>query len=176
MAGYFTLIPPGSKILGMSLSEGGHLTHGSPVNFSGKLYDVVSYGIDSETELLDYESIRKIAIEEKPKLIVCGASAYPRIIDFNKFREIADEVGAFLLADIAHIAGLVAAGLHPSPVGVADIVTSTTHKTLRGPPGGIILTNNEELAKGLNFNIFPGIQGGHWSTLLRQKQSLLEKL
>jgi glycine hydroxymethyltransferase len=160
MASYFTLIPPGSKILGMSLSEGGHLTHGSPVNFSGKLYDVVSYGIDAETELLDYEAIRKIAIEEKPKLIVCGASAYPRTIDFNKFREIADEVGAFLLADIAHIAGLVAAGLHPSPVGVADIVTSTTHKTLRGPRGGIILTNNEELAKGLNFNIFPGIQGG----------------
>jgi glycine hydroxymethyltransferase len=160
MASYFTLIPPGSKILGMNLSEGGHLTHGSPVNFSGKLYDVVSYGINPETELLDYESIRKIALEEKPKLIVCGASAYPRVIDFNKFREIADEVGAFLLADIAHIAGLVATGLHPSPIGIADVVTSTTHKTLRGPRGGIILTNNEELAKGINFNIFPGIQGG----------------
>ena len=160
MASYFTLIPPGSKILGMSLSEGGHLTHGSPVNFSGKLYEVISYGINSETELLDYKSIRDLAIKEKPALIVCGASAYPRIIDFKKFREIADEVGAFLLADIAHIAGLVAAGLHPSPVGLADVVTSTTHKTLRGPRGGIILTNNEDLAKGLNFNIFPGIQGG----------------
>ncbi len=160
MASYFTLVPPGSKILGMSLSEGGHLTHGSPVNFSGKLYEVVTYGIDPETELIDYSAIRELAIKEQPKLIVCGASAYPRIIDFKKFREIADEVGAFLLADIAHIAGLVAAGLHPSPVGLADVVTSTTHKTLRGPRGGIILTNSEELAKGLNFNIFPGIQGG----------------
>lgn len=160
MATYFSLISPGDKILGMSLSEGGHLTHGSPVNFSGKLYDVVSYGINPETELLDYEEIAKITKAEKPKMIVCGASAYPRIIDFKKFREIADSVGAYLVADIAHIAGLVAAGLHPSPIPHAHVTTSTTHKTLRGPRGGIILTNDEELAKKLNFNIFPGIQGG----------------
>ncbi|MAW07748.1 MAG: serine hydroxymethyltransferase [Halobacteriovoraceae bacterium] len=160
MASYFSLLETGDKILGMSLSEGGHLTHGSPVNFSGKLFDVVSYGIDEKTELLDYNRILEIAKKEKPKLIICGASAYPRTIDFKKFKEIADEVDAFLLADIAHIAGLVAAGVHPSPVGLADVVTSTTHKTLRGPRGGIALTNNEEIAKKINFNIFPGIQGG----------------
>jgi glycine hydroxymethyltransferase len=160
MATYFSLISPGDKILGMNLSEGGHLTHGSPVNFSGKLYDVVSYGINSETELLDYDEIEKLAKKEKPKLIVCGASAYPRVIDFKKFREIADSVGAYLVADIAHIAGPVATGLHPSPIAYAHVTTSTTHKTLRGPRGGIILTNDEELAKKLNFNIFPGIQGG----------------
>ena len=160
MATYFSLISPGDKIMGMSLSEGGHLTHGSPVNFSGKLFEVVSYGINSDTELLDYEEIASIAKRERPRLIVCGASAYPREIDFKKFREIADSVGAYLLADIAHIAGLVAAGVHPSPTPYAHVTTSTTHKTLRGPRGGIILTNDEEIAKKLNFNIFPGIQGG----------------
>ena len=160
MASYFSLIAPGEKILGMNLSEGGHLTHGSPVNFSGKLFEVASYGINAETELLDYDQIRETALKEKPKLIVCGASAYPRTIDFKKFREIADEVGAFLLADIAHIAGLVVAGVHPSPMEHAHVVTSTTHKTLRGPRGGIALTNSEEIAKKINFNIFPGIQGG----------------
>ena len=160
MATYFSLISPGDKVMGMSLSEGGHLTHGSPVNFSGKLYEVVSYGINPDSELLDYEEIASIAKRERPKLIVCGASAYPREIDFKKFREIADSVGAYLLADIAHIAGLVAAGIHPSPTPYAHVTTSTTHKTLRGPRGGIILTNDEEIAKKLNFNIFPGIQGG----------------
>ena len=160
MASYFSLIEPGKKILGMNLSEGGHLTHGSPVNFSGKLFDVTSYGINEQTELLDYDQIHNIAKKESPSLIIAGASAYPRSIDFKKFKEIADDVGAYLLADIAHIAGLVAAELHPSPIGHADIVTSTTHKTLRGPRGGIALTNNEELAKKINFNIFPGIQGG----------------
>ena len=160
MASYFSLINPGDKILGMNLSEGGHLTHGSPVNFSGKLYQVVSYGIDLETEILNYDHIQEIALKEKPKLIICGASAYPREINFKKFREIADSVGAYLLADIAHIAGLVAVGLHPSPIEYAHITTSTTHKTLRGPRGGIIMTNDEELAKKINFNIFPGIQGG----------------
>ena len=160
MASYFSLIEPGDKILGMNLSEGGHLTHGSPVNFSGKLFEVVSYGINPETELLDYDHIQEIATKEKPKLIVCGASAYPRIIDFKRFRKIADSVGAYLLADIAHIAGLVAAGVHPSPIPYAHITTSTTHKTLRGPRGGIALTNDEEIAKKINFNIFPGIQGG----------------
>ena len=160
MASYFSLISPGDKIMGMNLSEGGHLTHGSPVNFSGKLYDVISYGINPETELLDYDQIREEALREKPKLIVCGASAYPRVINFKKFREIADEIGSYLLADIAHIAGLVAAGVHPSPIEYAHVITSTTHKTLRGPRGGIILTNDEEIAKKLNFNIFPGIQGG----------------
>ncbi len=160
MAAYFSLINPGDKVLGMNLDHGGHLTHGSPVNFSGKLFDVKFYGLNEETELLDYDLIRKSAQEFKPNLIVAGASAYPRFIDFNKFREIADEVGALLMVDMAHIAGLVAADLHPSPIGIADIVTSTTHKTLRGPRGGIILTNDEKLAKKINSNIFPGIQGG----------------
>ena len=160
MACYFAVLEPGDKILGMDLSQGGHLTHGSSVNFSGKFYDVVSYGINEETEQLDYSSIREIALKEKPKMIVAGASAYPRIIDFQKFREIADEINAYLLVDMAHIAGLIAAGVHPSPVGIADFITSTTHKTLRGPRGGIILSNDEELAKKINFNVFPGIQGG----------------
>jgi glycine hydroxymethyltransferase len=160
MACYFALLEPGDKIMGMDLSQGGHLTHGSPVNFSGKLYDVVSYGLDTEKEELDYDNIRELAKKEKPKMIVAGASAYSRTIDFAKFREIADEVGAFLLVDMAHISGLVAAGVHPSPIPHAHYVTSTTHKTLRGPRGGIILTNDEELAKKANFNIFPGIQGG----------------
>lgn len=160
MACYFALLNPGDKVMGMDLSQGGHLTHGSPVNFSGKIYDVVSYGLDIETERIDYDKLAELAKKEKPKMIVAGASAYPREIDFKRFREIADSVGAYLLVDMAHIAGLVAAGLHPSPMDHAHYVTSTTHKTLRGPRGGIILTNDEELAKKMNFNIFPGIQGG----------------
>jgi len=160
MATYFALIKPGDKIFGMNLSEGGHLTHGSPVNFSGKLYEVVSYGLDLETETINYDELAELALKEKPKLIMAGASAYPRIIDFKKFREIADSVGAYLVVDMAHIAGLVAAGVHPSPVPHAHVTTSTTHKTLRGPRGGIVLTNDEELIKKINFNIFPGIQGG----------------
>ncbi len=160
MAAYFSLLGVGDKILGMSLSEGGHLTHGSPVNFSGKLFNFVSYGLNKETERLDFNIIRELALKERPKLIVAGASAYPRLIDFKVFKEIADEIGAKLMVDMAHIAGLVAAGVHPSPMPYADVVTSTTHKTLRGPRGGIILTNDEELAKKLNSNIFPGIQGG----------------
>jgi len=160
MACYFALLNPGDTIMGMDLSQGGHLTHGSPVNFSGKFYNVVSYGLDTETELIDYDAIEKMALETKPKLIVAGASAYPRELDFAKFRAIADKVEAYLLVDMAHIAGLVAAGHHPNPVPHAHYVTSTTHKTLRGPRGGIILTNDEELAKKMNFNIFPGIQGG----------------
>ncbi len=160
MAVYFAVLKPGDKVLGMNLAEGGHLTHGSPVNFSGKLFDVVSYGLDPKTEEIDYEAIAQLAKKEQPKMIVAGASAYSRTIHFDKFREIADSVGAYLLVDMAHIAGLVAAGVHPSPVPYADFVTSTTHKTLRGPRGGLILTNDEELAKLINFNIFPGIQGG----------------
>lgn len=160
MATYFALIEPGDTVLGMDLSQGGHLTHGSPVNFSGRFYNIVSYGLDIETEAIDYEVIRKLAQEHKPKMILAGASAYSKTIDFEKFREIADEVGAYLMVDMAHIAGLVAAGVHPSPFPHAHVVTSTTHKTLRGPRGGIILTNDEELAKKLNFNVFPGIQGG----------------
>lgn len=160
MGTYFSLINPGDKILGMSLSEGGHLTHGSPVNFSGKLYDIVSYGVDEHTEMINYDLVAEIAKKEKPKLIIAGASAYPRQIDFKLFREIADSVNALLVVDMAHIAGLVAAGLHPNPVPYAHAVTSTTHKTLRGPRGGLILTNDEALAKKINFNIFPGIQGG----------------
>lgn len=160
MAVYMAALNPGDTIMGMALDEGGHLTHGSPVNFSGKLYNIVSYGLNPETEVLDYEQIAKVAKEHKPKMIVAGASAYPRIIDFSKFREIADSVGALLLVDMAHIAGLVAAGLHPSPLPYADFVTSTTHKTLRGPRGGIILSNNETWFKKLNSLIFPGIQGG----------------
>lgn len=159
MAVYFTVLKPGDTVLGMDLSHGGHLTHGSPVNFSGRLYNFVSYGVDKETEMIDYENVRKIALECKPKLIVAGASAYARIIDFKKFREIADEVGAYFMVDMAHIAGLVAAGLHPSPVPYADFVTSTTHKTLRGPRGGLILCK-EKYAKDLDKNIFPGMQGG----------------
>ncbi|MEI5995253.1 serine hydroxymethyltransferase [Candidatus Enterococcus mansonii] len=159
-AAYLSLIEPGDTVLGMDLSAGGHLTHGSPVNFSGKTYNFVSYGVDPTTEVIDYNVVRILAREHQPKLIVAGASAYSRTIDFEKFREIADEVGAKLMVDMAHIAGLVAAGLHPNPVPYADITTSTTHKTLRGPRGGLILTNDEELAKKINSNIFPGIQGG----------------
>lgn len=156
---YAALINPGDIILGMDLSAGGHLTHGSKVNASGKVYTSYSYGVDANG-YLNYEEIKKIALEVKPKLIICGASAYARVIDFEKFRKIADEVGAYLLADIAHIAGLIAANLHPSPFPHAHIVTSTTHKTLRGPRGGIIMTNDEELAKKINSAIFPNLQGG----------------
>lgn len=159
MAVYFTILEPGDTVLGMDLSHGGHLTHGSGVNFSGKLFNFVSYGVDKETEVIDYENVRKIALECKPKLIVAGASAYARKLDFKRFKEIADEVGAYLMVDMAHIAGLVAAGVHESPVPYADFVTSTTHKTLRGPRGGLILCK-EKFAKDLDKNIFPGIQGG----------------
>ncbi|MEO1782869.1 serine hydroxymethyltransferase [Enterococcus diestrammenae] len=159
-AAYLALIETGDTVLGMDLSAGGHLTHGSPVNFSGKTYNFVSYGVDPSTEVIDYEVVRILARKHKPKLIVAGASAYSRTIDFAKFREIADEVGAKLMVDMAHIAGLVAAGLHPSPVPYADITTTTTHKTLRGPRGGMVLTNDEALAKKVNSAVFPGIQGG----------------
>lgn len=160
MGVYVSLLEAGDKILGMGLSSGGHLTHGYKVNFSGKNYIGIEYGLNPETELLDYDEVRRFAVQEKPKIIVAGASAYSRIIDFKKFREIADEVGAYLMVDMAHIAGLVAAGEHPNPMEYADIVTSTTHKTMRGPRGGIILTNNEEIAKKIDKAIFPGIQGG----------------
>ncbi|MCP1143615.1 serine hydroxymethyltransferase [Lysinibacillus endophyticus] len=160
MAVYFTLLQPGDTVLGMNLSHGGHLTHGSHVNFSGIQYNFVEYGVTKDTNVIDYEDVRAKALEHKPKLIVAGASAYPREIDFKKFREIADEVGAYFMVDMAHIAGLVAAGEHPSPVPYADFTTSTTHKTLRGPRGGLILTNNEELAKKIDKAVFPGIQGG----------------
>lgn len=159
-AAYLALIEAGDTVLGMDLSAGGHLTHGSPVNFSGKTYNFVSYGVDPATEVIDYNVVRILARKHQPKLIVAGASAYSRTIDFAKFREIADEVGAKLMVDMAHIAGLVAAGLHPSPVPYADITTTTTHKTLRGPRGGMVLTNDEDLAKKINSAVFPGIQGG----------------
>lgn len=159
-AAYFSLIQPGDTVLGMDLSAGGHLTHGSPVNVSGKLYNFVSYGVDPHTETIDYEVVRILARKHQPKLIVAGASAYSRTIDFARFREIADEVDAKLMVDMAHIAGLVATGLHPNPVPYADVVTSTTHKTLRGPRGGLILTNDADLAKKINSAVFPGLQGG----------------
>ena len=160
MACYFSCLSPGDKILGMSLAEGGHLTHGHPANFSGKLFKIVSYGVDSETEMLDYGYIREMALKERPRMIVAGASAYPRSISFSQFKDIADEIGAILFVDMAHIAGLIAANLHESPLPYAHITASTTHKTLRGPRGGIILTNEEELAKKANAHVFPGIQGG----------------
>ena len=160
MGVYVSLLEAGDKILGMGLSSGGHLTHGYKINFSGKNYVGIEYGLNPDTEMLDYDEIRRLAIQEKPQIIVAGASAYSRVIDFKKFREIADEVGAYLMVDMAHIAGLVAAGEHPNPMEYADIVTSTTHKTMRGPRGGIILTNNEEIAKKIDKAIFPGIQGG----------------
>ncbi len=159
-AAYYAVLQPGDTILGMSLADGGHLTHGAKVNLSGRIFNAVTYGVDANTELINYDEVRRIALECKPKLIVCGASAYPRVIDFKRFREIADEVGAYLMADIAHIAGLVACGLHPSPVGYAHIITTTTHKTLRGPRGGLILTNDEDLAKKIDSTIFPRTQGG----------------
>ncbi|NBK98934.1 MAG: serine hydroxymethyltransferase [Erysipelotrichia bacterium] len=159
MAVYLTALNFGDKVLGMDLASGGHLTHGHPLNFSGRLYHFVSYGVNKETEMIDYDEVRKIALAEKPKMIVAGASAYSKIIDFKKFRAIADEVGAYLMVDMAHIAGLVATGLHPSPIPYADFVTSTTHKTLRGPRGGIIMCK-EKYAKDLDRNVFPGMQGG----------------
>ncbi len=157
---FLSLLKPGETIMGMNLSHGGHLTHGSPVNVSGKWFKACHYEVDKQTEILDMDSIRKKAIENQPKLIICGFSAYPRKIDFQAFRSIADEVNAFLLADIAHIAGLVASGLHPSPIPYCDVVTTTTHKTLRGPRGGLILSNNEELGKKIDKAVFPGSQGG----------------
>ncbi|MBE0068447.1 serine hydroxymethyltransferase [Thermoanaerobacterium thermosaccharolyticum] len=159
MAAYFALIKPGDTILGMNLAHGGHLTHGSKVNFSGKLYNIIPYGVREDTGFIDYEELERLAKEYRPKLIVAGASAYPRIIDFKKFKEIADSVGAYLMVDMAHIAGLVAAGLHPNPVDYSDVVTSTTHKTLRGPRGGIILSK-EVHAKAIDKSVFPGVQGG----------------
>lgn len=160
MAVYRALLNHGDKVMGMNLSHGGHLTHGHSISFSGIDYEIISYNVDKETETINYEELIEIAKREKPKMIIAGASAYSRIIDFKKFREAADAAGAYLMVDMAHIAGLVAAGLHPSPIPYADIVTSTTHKTLRGPRGGIILTNNEEIIKKINKTIFPGIQGG----------------
>lgn len=159
MTVYFSVLQPGDKVVGMNLAHGGHLTHGSPVNFSGNLYQFIPYGVNPETEQIDYEEVRNLAVNHKPKLIVAGASAYPRVIDFAKMKEIADEAGALLMVDMAHIAGLVAAGLHPSPVPYADFVTTTTHKTLRGPRGGMILTKAEH-AKAIDKALFPGIQGG----------------
>ena len=157
---YLALCQTGDTILGMDLSTGGHLSHGSPASFSGKLYHAVSYGVDTETGLIDYEDVRAKALEHRPKMIIAGASAYPRVIDFQFFRQVADEVGAYLMVDMAHIAGLVAAGEHPSPIPYADVVTTTTHKTMRGPRGGIILTNDPDIAKRINSAVFPGTQGG----------------
>ena len=160
MAVFFALLEPRDTILSMNLAHGGHLSHGSPVNISGKYWKIVPYGVSEAEGVIDYEEVRRLALENKPKLIIAGASAYPRIIDFKKFREIADEVGAFLMVDMAHIAGLVAAGVHPSPIPYAHVTTTTTHKTLRGPRGGLILSNDEEVAKKIDKSIFPGTQGG----------------
>ena len=160
MAVFYALLTPGDTVLSMSLAHGGHLSHGSPVNMSGKYWNIVPYGVNEETETIDYEEVRRLALECKPKLILAGASAYPRTIDFKKFSDIAKEVGAYLMVDMAHIAGLVAAGKHPSPVPYADVTTTTTHKTLRGPRGGLILSNDENIAKAINKAIFPGTQGG----------------
>ena len=174
MAVYQALCKPGDTVMGMSLDNGGHLTHGSPVNQSGLLYHIVSYGVD-DNGYIDYDAVRDMAKKEQPKMIIAGASAYPRAIDFEKFAEIAHEVGAYLFVDMAHIAGLVAAGLHQSPVPYADVVTTTTHKTLRGPRGGVILTNNEELAKKFNKAIFPGTQGGPLDARYRGEGCLLRR-
>lgn len=160
LAVLYALLQPGDKVMGMNLSHGGHLTHGSPVSISGKWFEVVAYGVREDTHLIDYDELETIAKKEKPKLIIAGTSAYPRTIDFARFKSIADQIGAKLMVDMAHIAGLVAAGFHPSPIPYADVVTSTTHKTLRGPRGGIILTNDEEMIKKINKAVFPGIQGG----------------
>lgn len=177
MAVYRALINHGDKVMGMNLSHGGHLTHGHPINFSGLDYDVVSYNVSEGTGMIDYDELEKIALEEKPKMIIAGCSAYSRVIDFERFRKIADKVGAYLMVDMAHIAGLVAAGLHPSPFPYADVVTSTTHKTLRGPRGGIILTNSDELIKKINKVVFPGIQGGPLMHVIAAKaQSFYEAL
>lgn len=159
-AAFMALCQPGDTVLGMNLDHGGHLTHGSPVNFSGKYYNIVPYGVDDDTHLIDYDALRELALQNKPKMIIAGASAYPRIIDFKKFSEIAKETGAYLMVDMAHIAGLVAAGLHPNPIEYADVVTTTNHKTLRGPRGGMILCKDEAIAKKVNSAVFPGTQGG----------------
>ena len=169
MAVYRALLNHGDKVLGMSLDAGGHLTHGYRLSFSGQDYQAYSYGVDKDSELIDYDEVERLAYEVQPKLIIAGASAYPRIIDFKRFREIADKVHAYLMVDMAHIAGLVATGLHPSPLPYADVVTSTTHKTLRGPRGGIILTNSEELIKKINKAVFPGIQGGPLENIIAAK-------
>ncbi|HEY3490876.1 MAG TPA: serine hydroxymethyltransferase [Candidatus Deferrimicrobiaceae bacterium] len=174
MAVYMSVLSPGDTILGMNLSHGGHLTHGSPVNFSGKLYNVVPYGVREDTETIDYDQVRDLAKAHNPKMIVVGASAYPRTIDFPAFRKIADEVGAMIMVDIAHIAGLVAAGIHPSPVPYAEFVTTTTHKTLRGPRSGMIMCR-EEMAKKLNSSIFPGIQGGPLMHVIAAKAVALKE-
>ena len=171
---YMSLIQPGDTVMGMDLSAGGHLTHGAPVSFSGKTYNFVAYNVDKETELLDYDAILAQAKEVQPKLIVAGASAYSRIIDFAKFREIADAVGAYLMVDMAHIAGLVASGHHPSPVPYAHVTTTTTHKTLRGPRGGLILTDDEDIAKKLNSAVFPGLQGGPLEHVIAAKAVALD--
>jgi glycine hydroxymethyltransferase len=160
MAVFFALLEVGDKVLSMNLAHGGHLSHGSPVNISGKYWEIIPYGVTEEGGVIDYEEVRRLALEHRPKLILAGASAYPRFIDFKKFREIADEVGAYLMVDMAHIAGLVAAGVHPSPVPYAHVTTTTTHKTLRGPRGGLILSNEEDIAKRIDKAIFPGTQGG----------------
>ena len=174
MAVYFALLEPGDTVMGMDLSNGGHLTHGSPVNASGRLYHFVSYGVNSETQLIDYDEVRALALKHKPKMIVAGASAYPRIIDFKRFSEIAREVGAYLFVDMAHIAGLVAAGFHPSPVPYADVVTTTTHKTLRGPRGGLILCR-EKYAKAIDKAVFPGMQGGPLMHVIAAKAVALKE-
>ncbi|MFD2209953.1 serine hydroxymethyltransferase, partial [Virgibacillus halophilus] len=174
MAVYFSVLEPGDTVLGMNLNHGGHLTHGSPVNFSGKLYNFVDYGVDAETEQLDYDAVLEKAKEVKPKLIVTGASAYSRIIDFAKFREIADTVDAYLMVDMAHIAGLVATGLHPNPVPYADFVTTTTHKTLRGPRGGMILCK-AEYAKKIDKTVFPGMQGGPLMHIIAAKATAFQE-
>ncbi len=177
MTVYNALLKPGDTILGMGMDAGGHLTHGSKVNFSGKIFNSVSYALNPKTEELDFEEIRRIALDNKPKLIIAGASAYSRIIDWQKFREIADEVGAYLMVDMAHIAGLVATGAHPSPIPVADVVTTTTHKTLRGPRGGMILSNNKELGKKIDSALFPGTQGGPLEHVIAAKaQAFYEDL
>jgi len=169
LAAFFALVKPGDTVMGMNLAAGGHLSHGSPVNISGKYFHIVPYGLNAETETIDYEKLYETAQQCKPKLIVAGASAYPRVIDFKKFREIADSVGAFLMVDMAHIAGLVAAGEHPSPLPYADVVTTTTHKTLRGPRGGMILCNDDEIYKKINSAIFPGTQGGPLEHIIAAK-------
>jgi len=174
-AAYQALVQPGDTVLGMSLDNGGHLTHGSRANFSGKNYNIVSYGVDPVTHTIDYDEVRRLAKEHQPRMIVCGASAYPRIIDFAKFAEIAHEVGAYLFVDMAHIAGLVAAGEHPSPVGHADVITCTTHKTMRGPRGGLIMTNDEALAKKINSAVFPGSQGGPLMHIIAAKAVALQE-
>lgn len=175
-AAYMALVQPGDTILGMDLSAGGHLTHGSPVSFSGKTYHFVAYNVDPETELLSYDELEALAKEHQPKLIVAGASAYSRILDFERLRQIADAVDAYLMVDMAHIAGLVAAGLHPNPMPFAHVVTSTTHKTLRGPRGGLILTNDEELAKKINSAIFPGLQGGPLEHVIAAKAAAFKEV